>query len=266
MTIITHALSGSLSEYPNRPRIGFRNLFRDGTVSVSSANSAYPKEQAYNGLTYDGWRATGGSPQEEWIQVLVSGSPTEAADYMAIAAHTLAGATLTPQRSSNGVSWTNLESAYVATNNRPIVWEWSLVTSPYWRLLIQNAPSTVQIGAIHIGRKTIMERGLPVGWEPPELNEEIEYTNTISEGGQTLGRHVIRRGSKTRVSGDHVDFVWARGEWLSFMQSAEQYAVFFWWAKDGLAEIMYGGVDKPTARFSTETYVGTSFELSGISR
>lgn len=250
------------------PRIGYRNLFREGTVTVSSEDPDHPKELAYDGFTYDGWRGTGGSPTEEWIRVQVpAGSPTESADYMAIAAHTLQGATLTPQRSANGTVWTNLESPFVALSNRPIVWEWTEVAAEYWRLLIQGAPGTVHLGAIHVGRKLTLPRGFAAGWQPPSLNEQVEYSNTMSEGGQILGRNVIRRGSTVEAQTNHMLYTLAREDWLTFVEAAEQYAFFFWRVIESEAEIVYGGLDARSAEFSSRgKFVNARFSMSGISR
>lgn len=266
MAIITQSsISGSIGS-PNKPRIGYRNLFREGTVTVSSEDADHPKEMAFDGFTYDWWEGAGGSPTEEWIKVQVPGSPTKVADYMAIAAHTLAGATLTPQRSSDGLSWTNLESPLVAADNRLIVWEWDAVAAEQWRLLIQNASGTVRLGAIHVGQKLVTQRGLPVGWVPPSLNEERKYMSSGSEGGQSLGRSLVRRGASVDVNLMHSEFTWTREEWASFVEEAERYAVFFWWVNEGKADLLYGQLMDSKASFSSEDLISASFKLEGIIR
>lgn len=262
MTIIRHNLvSGAALTDAHLPRIGYKNLFRDGTVTVSSADSDHPKELAYDGLTYDAWKTTGAA--SEWIRTQVS---SQSADYMAIAAHTLSGCNVTPQHSADGASWTNLEAAYTVPDNRPIVWEFTSVAAAYWRLLIENAPGAVQIGAIHVGLRTPMAFGLPLGWEPPELNERVEYTTPMSQGGQILGRSVVRRGVEADVSSDPVSFTWAREDWLDFIEVARSYGVFFWWTFLGKGEIVYGGVEDERVRFSREIYVRTEFKIKGINR
>lgn len=249
------------------PRIGYRNLFREGTVVASGEATGFPKELAYDGLTYDGWRGAGGSPTEEWLRVSVAGSPTTTADYGAIAAHTLTGATLTWQRSDNAVTWTNLESSFVPQSNRPIVWEWTEVAAAYWRLLIQNATSTVQIGAIHVGRKYTLPRGFGPGWSAPSLNEDISYSNSISEGGQIIGRSVVRRGVSVDAQTREMEYTVARADWLPFLSSAERYPFFFWRVIEGYAEIVYGGLKSHSAQLATRgKFVSTSFSLEGISR
>lgn len=262
MTLLRHNLvSGAALVDAHLPRIGYRNLFRDGVVSASSQDDEHPKENAYDGLTWDAWRSTGAAT--EWIRTQVA---SQSADYMAIAAHTLAGCSVTPQRSSDGSVWTNLESPYTVPDNRPIVWEWPSAADAYWRLLVESAPGAVSIGAIHVGLKTPMQRGLPVGFEPPELNEDVVYTNPMSHGGHSLGRSVVRRGVRAQVSSEPVSYTWAREDWLDFIEVARSYAVFFWWSFLGKTEIVYGGIDDERASFSHPQEVSTRFRILGINR
>lgn len=244
------------------PRIGYANLFRDGTVTVSSEDADHPRELAFDGFTYDGFRTTGGAT--EWIRTQVA---SQNADYMAVGAHTLEGCTLTPQRSADGSAWTNLEDPFVAQSNRPIVWEWTSVAAAYWRLLIENAPDVVSIGAIHVGLKLTLPRGFQNGWAPPSLNEAVEFSNSMSEGGQILGRNVIRRGVAVQAQTQHMLYTFARDDWMDFADVAERYAVFFWRVMEGDAEILYGGMESKSADFSKRgKYVNAQFSLAGINR
>jgi len=261
MTIIRHDYVSATPVNEFVPRIGYTNLFRDGAVTVSSEDSDHPRELAFDGLTYDSWRSTGAAT--EWIQTQVA---SQNADYFAIGTHTLAGCTVTPQRSADGSAWTDLETAYAVPDNRPIIWEFTSVAAPYWRLLIASAAGVVSIGAIHVGLRLEMARGLPIGWSPPELNEEVVYTNPMSQGGQILGRNIVRRGVAAQVQSEPVSFTWARADWLAFVEVARLYAVFFWWAYLGKGEIIYGGVDGEQARFTQPTEVNTQFKITGINR
>lgn len=262
MTIIRHDLvSGSMAE-PEKPRVLYANLFRDGTVTASSEAVDHPKELAFDGFTYDAWLSTGGAT--EWLKVQMASA--QAADSMTVAVHTLAGCTVTPQRSTDGSAWTNLHAPYVVPDNRPIVWEFDSVSDVYWRLLIENAVAAVSIGAIQAGEKLTLQRGLPVGWEPPDLNEDVQFSNIMSEGGQILGRNVVRRGVKVDVESRNVDYTWSREDWLDFIAVAERYAVFFWWAFQGKAEIVYGALESKSGRFSNELHPATRFRLKGLNR
>lgn len=267
MTVIAH---GAITDaggmvLPRRPRVGSKNLFRSAgvTTSVSAALAAAPKELAYNGFTFDAWQS-GVSGSGQWIRA--SFASAQSCDYMAIAAHNLVGATLTPQRSSDGSAWTNIQNGYVAVDNRPIVFEFAAVSFAHYRLLI-DAVNPVSLGVINAGVKLTMDRGLPLGWKPPSLNEQKEYTNVMSEGGQVLGRHVIRRGAEAMVDTSIVGFQWARDSWEAFVAEAEAYGFFLWWAStEGRGEIIYGGLESHEAQFSTYTDVTCKFKMKGINR
>jgi hypothetical protein len=260
MTVITRdTIVGNPDFYP---RVGYQNLFRDGTVTASSEAASGPRQNAYDGFTYDFWTTTGSTT--EWIRTQLG--VAAAVDYMAVAAHTLTGCDLTPQYSNDGSSWTNLAASFEAEDDGPIIFEFSPVSATYFRLLIEGATGPVSVGAIHCGQMLTMERGLSTGWRPPSLNEDIKYTNTISEGGQTLGRNIISRGAMAQVQSDPVTWEFARGDWLSFIEVANLYACFFWWAYGDYGEVLYGGMTQRDADFSQVNFVRASFQLEGIIR
>lgn len=245
-----------------KPRVLYNNLFRSGTVTVSSALADFPKELAYNGLTYDAWKTNAVAPH--WIRV--QSVPAAAVDSMAIGSHTLMGCTLTPQHSADGAAWTNLVAPYVATSNRPLSWEFAQITPNYIRLLIENAGNQVSIGVIGAGLKLMMTNGLPIGFKPPSLNEMVEHTNTISQGGQTLGRNVIRRGVEAVIDTQLATYLWARDSWATFIKAAEEYGFFMWWLTQGRAEIVYGGLESHTSQFSDPLHVNAQFRMAGLNR
>lgn len=260
---ITHA--AVTADFPLQlliPRIGWRNHYRDGVVSASSEAVGHPKKLAYDGLTYDGWRSTGGATEFLAVQLPVAA----AADYVAVGAHTLSGCTLTPQSSTNGIAWTDLATGFVAPDNRPIVWELDSQTKLHWRLFIENAPGAVSIGALHAGVKLELDSGIPAPWLAPSLNEVIEYTNTAAQGGHSLGRSVVRRGAKADLATALATYTWARTDWEAFKAAADNFAFFFWWALDGLGEIVYGSLASSEARLAGAGRIGAQISLEGINR
>jgi hypothetical protein len=263
MTIIVKnaVLSKPLSDDDRYPKIGYRNLFREGTVTVSSETVAGPKENAYDGFTYDFWRSSAGGTQFIAVEV----SPADEADYMAVAAHTLAGATIKPQSSVDGTNWDDLAIDFMPADNSPIVWEFDTVLASHFRLLI-TADQEIAIGAIHVGLKLTMERGLPVGWKPPFLNEDIEYSNTISEGGQIIGRNIKRRGVSCDIVSNPVTWEFARDDWNDFIEVANIWAVFFWWTYETRSEIIYGGMTEKDVSFSHTRFLSVRCKLQGINR
>jgi hypothetical protein len=267
MTAITRTgLTGAALANPKLPRVGYDNILRDGIVSASSENAAGPVENAFNGLTYDSWMSTGSAT--EWIQVEPPGSPTwsETVDYMAVAAHTLQGCDVTPQSSEDGVIWDNLNSAFTVPDDTPFVLEFSAVSAPFFRLLIENAVASVAIGVLNMGEKLELERGLRAGWSPPTLNESIDYDTLISQGGQILSRNVVRRGAQARVTIDPATWLWARDSFGAFLDSAELHAFFFWWALEDRAEVLFGALKSHDVVFTSEVFVGVNMEIVGVNR
>lgn len=217
-----------------------------GRFAAVSQTGTYPSMTSDDGTTWD--------------------SAVDTVDYMAIAAHTLAGCSLTPQYTQDGATWLGIALAYTPTDNSPIVWDFDAVEAREFRLLIENAPGPVSIGAIHVGEKLEMLRGFAPGWVPPSLNEAVEYTNTISQGGQILGRNIVRRGAAVQVTSGSIEYVWAREDWMDFVAVAELYAVFFWRAIEGKGEILYGGMTSKDADLTHRKHATTRFTLAGITR
>jgi len=90
-------------------RIGYKNLFTTSgvTVTTSSDQSGFEKENAYDWKPYDWWKPSAAGAN--WLRA--SFGAAKAADYMAISAHNLGtlGATIKCQYSTNGgSSWTDI--------------------------------------------------------------------------------------------------------------------------------------------------------------
>src|SRR5687768_12970632 len=124
--ILTHSiiLSPVSAEELLHPRIGYHNLFREGTVTVSSEHADHPAELAFDGLTYDGWQPTSGG--EQWIAVELDGA--ESADYMAVLG-SLAGCSLTPQYTLDGSTWIDLATTFQPADNKAVIWEFESVSA-----------------------------------------------------------------------------------------------------------------------------------------
>jgi len=83
-------------------RIGYKNLFTTSgvTVTTSSDQSGFEKENAYDWKPYDWWKPSAGGVN--WLRASFGGA--KAADYMAISGHNIGtlGASVKCQYSTNG--------------------------------------------------------------------------------------------------------------------------------------------------------------------
>lgn len=247
---------------PGRPVIGWHNLFRAGEVDASSVSGEHVPDLAFDGITSTGWRTVAG--EEHWIEVELAASAE--ADYAAIAAHTLAGCQVVPQRWT-GSAWADLADAAAPASGAPVAWEFASVAAARWRLRITEAPDVVSIGALHIGRAMRPATGIPAGWQPPSLNEVVEHEGPISVGGALLARQVRRRGVEVQIELPALGYAFARGAWRDFLEAAQTRPFFVWWlGGDGLAEVVYGGLVRQGGRLGRAVRADLSLSIQGITR
>lgn len=242
--------------YAYAPRIGWRDVWREGTVTASSERT--PARLATNGLTYDAWLANDGG--EQWLAVSTGSGPL---DYIGVAGHDLGGGSIRPQW-FDGDDWHDLAPETVPATRGPLLWYFPRRMAAQYRLLIQGAILPPALGVVMGGLATVPDSGLPVGWEPPSLNQAIEGSNVISEGGQLLGRHIRRRGVRTDCSLQHISYPWSRTQWSEFLEHAYRRGFFLWWTFAGYSEVVYGGMTSHQGQFSEWDSVDLSFEMQGV--
>lgn len=210
--------------YPlNHARIGYQTLTRGAVITASSEDAMWPASALGNGLTYERWKPTS---VPAWVQ-FDAGQPVEC-DYFGIAAHNLGtvGASFSLQYSTDGVAWSNVEIVQPA-DDKPMMLLFEPITAQYWRVNITDAIGS--IGVIYIGRVLEMQRGLYGGHSPGPLSRQTEIMPTRSEGGQFLGRSIIRQGYATSYDWDNLTARWYRDWFDPFVESARRYPFFIAW-------------------------------------
>ena len=232
-------LSGSLAlgtpaatlslEYP---RIGYENRCTDSncTITTSSADVDAEGESVINGLTYDFWKPTTNPG-------VIAFTFTEAitADYCGIAAHTLT-------ETGNSVelqywdglspgSWVSLGSVLPGNSNGnpTIMFLFDEVSSAIWRLITTGGSTSAALGVVNIGLALKAERKIYGGHTPVTLSKNTTMKPQKSEGGQWLGRTIIREGASTGVSLKNLTPAWVRDSYQPFMESARTNPFFFAW-------------------------------------
>jgi hypothetical protein len=258
VALMTSEVDPSLrASFPFAPRIGWSDVWRTGTITASSEGR--PKELAVNGLTYDGWQPTAGGTS--WIQVTTGAGPV---DYIGVAALDLRNGSIKPQYLS-GSTWTDMGAEVTQPQSGPIVWYFPRVMASEYRLLIQGSIAPPTLGVVMSGLAMVPDAGLPIGWQPPSLNLDEEYTNSISERGQLLGRQLKRFGASIDVSLEGITYPYARSTWQQFLMHARRRGFFFWWSFAGFAEVAYGGLSAKSGRFIRPEALELGFRMEGVS-
>jgi hypothetical protein len=242
-------------------RIGIDNIARSGTVDASSEAAGFPAISAANPLTYEFWKPTA---FPAWWRV-DAGAPVTV-DYVGIAAHNLGtiGSTVEVQSSTDNSTWTTVDS-HTPTSDAPIMFLFAPVSARYWRITVTGE---AVIGAVYIGKVLEMQRAAFAGINPIDLSRRTVIRPNRSEGGQWLGRSVIREGSFTSVGFRHLTNAWYRANFDPFVEEARSYPFFFAWRPEGYPDsvgyVWTRGDIVPTT-MGIKDFLEVGLDLEGLS-
>jgi len=244
------------------PRIGWHSILPVSTLTASSEAEGNPVSLCANYFTYDAWKATGGGTQ--FIEV--DAPIIQRVNYLGLAAHNLfnCGAIYKFQW-FDGAAWVDLTSEKLAASNAPIFIEFDNILAKRFRLLILDSNVAPYVGVFYIGRVLKFERGVYVGHAPATYNRMDNILNSISEGGEFLGRSLISEGGKTDISLDWLSPSYVRGAWNDFALHARTKPFFFAWRPDLYPdEVIYGwSTSDPVPAVSGHNYYSVSISMRG---
>jgi hypothetical protein len=213
--------------------IGYDSLFLRSAAVVSASNedAGFPVENGTNWLTYSGgWRTS-----------VVGNNSVTATFLTAVAAssfglfkHNLGdiGGSVKLQYSDDGVSFTDIAgSEQIPANNKAIFFVFPEVSHPIWRLLFSgiDALETLIVSQFFIGPALQVFGGPETGFTPPNLAFNDKFVNSRADGGDFLGRSLIRKGAKTGFNVSAVPADWVRLNWEPFLTVAQLQPFYFAW-------------------------------------
>jgi hypothetical protein len=240
-------------------RIGIDNIARTGTVTASSAANGFPASAAKNPLTYEFWRP---ASMPAWWRVDAL-APVKC-NYVGIAAHTLSGRNVQIQYSTDNSTWIDIDSV-TPLENSPLMFLFQEIEARYWRVLVTGtAPS---IGVIYIGKVLEMQRPCFAGLSPINFSRNTVIRPNRSEGGQWLGRSVIREGSSMAVSYKHLEYNWYEENFDPFVEDARSYPFFFAWRPDNYPETVgyvWTADDIAPTTMGIRNLLEVGFEMQGL--
>jgi len=223
----------------NYARIGYDNTLFNGSAlatsdDLGSANMLTPS-------TYDKWRPILDPSDCTLIGV------SQLCDYVGIAAHNLSGSTVVITI-SNGAGTTEIFNAAV-TNNKPLYIRFT--EGLFDRVFIDvSGTITAEIGVVYLGKELEMMRPNYSGYSPATLSSTDVFTPQMSDGGQFLGKQVVRKGFATNASFRHLTYEWYESEFQPFVIHAKTLPYFWAWnLSEHPNEIVYGWTNqniKPT--------------------
>lgn len=247
----------------NFARILWNNLARRKDLEVSSEIVGFLGAAAQVDNTFEFWRSA--AAPATWRVDL---GEALAVDSLGIAAHDLGsvGATVRAQYSSDDSIWSNASDEATPVDDGEILLLFPSQTARFWRLVVDDMVDDFpNIGVIHLGVSLVMQRGLYVGHSPINLRRETAVRPSVSEGGQWLGRNIVRSGLNGDASWDNLTALWYRQNFDPFVASSLEYPFFFAWRpKTFPAEVAFCQIEGDTAPSNQKAgYVSVGIRMKG---
>lgn len=209
MTLITSAYTVGGNEPLNHARILWD--FKPGTVIAGGQSSEF----AANDYTAQRWAFGSAS---SWVFQFNANQPV---DTFVIAAHNLAGKTVTVSTSSATSGAFTARASIVPPDNTPIFImvnesDGSPISVRRYRVSVGAGAA---IGIIRAGLSLQMQRSLYGGHREALFNRVTEGQQSFSETGQWLGRTRKRLAYSTSYTWEHITRAWYRDNFEPFAQT-----------------------------------------------
>jgi len=215
--------------------IGHDNLFlrSDAVVTGSVEDAGFPATNATRWPTYGGgWQATPGGDLTLTVRLL---DAAVNANSYGLYKHNLSdlGVTVKLQYSSDGSAWTDFTGSEFVPATNDVIYriDDTPISAAHWRIHMTGltAGEVVKIGHAFIGESLRLFSPPADGWAPPLLAKNDDYINSRSDGGEFLGRSLIRKGNKTMFSIPHVAESWVRANWEPLLVAVQEHPFYHAW-------------------------------------
>lgn len=241
----------------NHCRIGWQSIAYGLTPTASTSATGKPAIAATYPTTFEYWQPT--ALPATWAIDLGS---SKAVDYAGLVGD-FAGATIAIQSSTDNSTWTTQLS--MTPTDRINIGLFAEVSARYWRLYITG--SLPGIAVVYIGKALAMQRKIYQGHSPLTLARDTELSNNVSDGGQYLGRSIIRQGASTSFGWQHLKADWYRANFDPFVQAARVAPFFIAWRPEQYPSEMgfvWTSNDIKPANTGPRDFMGVDMTVRGL--
>lgn len=261
---------GQRESVAGRALIAYRSILDsyDVSIAATSAAAGYAAVNVKSRLTHSGWRPSAGGAQSLTFMAADLGKTV---DYLGIAGHNLfsKGATIDLLASDDGVTYSSLlGGGYLPTSDAPFLLQVASSAKKYFRLTVNVAGVAYPtIAVVMLGEVLRLQRGIYVGHRPAPFSRDVAYNASESEGGQIIGRSVVRRMSETDITLKRITPTWFRDYLLPFQRAAEESPFFFLWNTGTRysAEVIYGMLtNQPRPSNEHQSFMAVDYSIRGL--
>jgi len=216
----------------SQPIIGYQDHLPGANVVIGPPETpGFEIERLSNRVIHDGWATSS-------IEAIYFGFPADVtADYVGIVYRGFALAdtfsVLYDATSLGGgsVSGTNALGTAQGFSRGVTLYPFTSQTSDAWAISFSTALNQTNIiEQVFLGLRLDLPHGMRTGFVPPTLARDAKILNSMSDGGELLGRSVINRGVSMDIRLNNLDGdTFVRGDWDLFVEHAETEPFFFSW-------------------------------------
>lgn len=233
MTCIYSAGYESAATYDMRhARVLHSGLWQTGgTITPNSTETGYSADAPDGPETWQLWRPTGAPGY--WVHEFGAGQTIDCAG---LVLRDIDAAGTVKVQWWDGGAWNDALTADMSTlTNGALMFLFAPVTTD--RMRVSLITGVASLAVAKFGQALEMPRPVYGDVTPPELNPAREFRQSISDGGEMLGRTETRRGTDVSVTWKHVPRSWAASEWQDFGDAAAA-GFFIAWnpLRSGMAE------------------------------
>ncbi|MCP3672736.1 MAG: hypothetical protein GY814_20400, partial [Gammaproteobacteria bacterium] len=187
--------------------IGYNNLLTSASISGDSSTPA----DALTPNTYQRWYPTATTVTAKFqLSVLAD------VDFIGIAGHNLTGVSVLIQTAVTvGGALTDVDTI-VPTDNRAIMLNFDTRNIIEIALTMTLSASN-EIAVVSCGEALQMPRSVYGGHSPMSLSQDTTFHDSTSEGGNILGRTIIRQGLDGQFKWQFLDDLWYRSTFQPFV-------------------------------------------------
>lgn len=258
-------------------RIGWKNYVQ--AITASSSATGFPASSMLTSLTYEFWKP---STLPATIDIDLGRSRT--CDYLGLGAHELGGCDIKLYYSLSDVTYTQVAFATLQ-NNTDVMLLFTPQAARYWRIEIDRAEPTLSadftlgdyslweggtgfasLAVLFLGEAMPMQRMIYGGHTPGVFSRETSYSDNESEGGQWLGRSIVRQSLTEPFSFVNLTSDWVRDTFEPFLTHAETEPFFALWRPLGYAnECTFGRTqqDIKPSNSGVRDFMSVTFTMSG---
>lgn len=239
-----------------RPVILYNNIVGDATITVTSEDTGYEKENAYDDLTFDFWKPTASGTV---YYTMDFGSAVDV-DAWGLFAHDLGtnSASIQLQYSTDNFAadTNNFGDAISPSTTEPRLQTGTIQSKRYWRLKIVSAAAASKIGGLILGEhmEIASTSALHPSNDADHLAQRYESVVNESDGGAILGTDKRAKLISGRMHFELLTRAWVRANWDVFKQHCEQGGGFLYQPDPDNypAEVTYG---KATGKIPTPKHM-----------